>query len=596
MTDSDLIEKLQEWRQEDTTEMDPQLRRMKESYRFYTGIQQWDQADIDQLDDEGRPHLTINLTFPIINTLIGHQIGNQQEPRLFPRRGGSKAVAALGTELLKHTLDISDDEFHSMDVFLDGIVGSMGVFAIERRRDRDKINGELLIRKKSPFAVTFDQNAIEYDFNESGRRVNEEKWMTTEQIELGFGADPKELKQATADPQFQNETLSLDDDYAETRKIPRERRDQYLVNRCFWRKWKKNVYLVDLSNWHTKLLDGKDMIETAKNAVEYNKKQAKEVGINPRMMIIERAGWMLYETWYAGAKLLKHKENPWFGIMDFPLIPFYPYWADGYALGAVDNLKDMQRELNKRVSQELHILNTTANSGHIIGDDADTKAVNDLKKHGSKSGYVVVKSKLGDYYEKIVANKLPQGHFMMAKQHEGYMDKASGVDPNMRGVTERKESGTALQTRMDAGLNVARVVFKNFNRTQMAKGRFLWDAIRQKDAFGQNITYSDPEIESIVQESNLKDFIGPDGSVDLTPFYEDMGSYGLKVTTSPASPTVRMQNLDILLRIAEKYPPGPDGRPVIPPEFLLELTDLPQSEELIERLQRMSAVPAVGVA
>jgi len=176
------------------------------------------------------------------------------------------------------------------------------------------------------------------------------------------------------------------------------------------------------------------------------------------------------------------------------------------------------------------------------------------------------------------------------------MDRASGVDPNMRGITERKESGRALQTRMDAGMTVARIIFENFNRTQKSLARFLWGAIRQKDADGQSVIYSDEEIMAIVQEANLKEFIRPDGSVDLSPFYaDDVGSYGVKVTTSPATPTARMESLEMLLKIAEKYPPGPDGRPVIPPEFLLELTDVPQKEELIERLQRMSAQQPAGM-
>lgn len=597
---SDRITKLQEWRSEDLTESEPWRTNAMESYRFYTGIRQWDLADIDKLDSEGRPHLTIPLIFPIINTIVGFQIDNEQQFHLYPRKGGSVAVAALGTELLKHAMDDCDGVDNCTDSFQDGVIGAVGVIGIERRKRHDVINGELVVRKKSPFSILFDQNATEYDFNESGRRVFEEQWMTAEEIKLGFNKSVKELQQATGAPRFNKEKLSLDDDYADSRQMTPERRDQYLVNKAYWRKWQKNVYLVDLSTWSARLLSDPKMIEYAKRLVMVHKMRSESMGVQSRLTIIERAGWMLYETYFAGEMELSHIKDPWNGITDFPLIPFYPYWADGYPLGVVDNLKDCQRELNKRVSQELHILNTTANTGWVIGDGRDTEAVKELKMEGAKSGFVLDKSKFDGVAEKIKPNILPQGHAYMAEQHEKYMDRISGIDPSLRGMREGKgpESGKALSARFLAGMTVSKIVHKNFNRSFKAVGKFLWNVIRQRDENGENRIYSNKEIESIVQEANLKEFIKTDDYgrqfIDLSPFHaEDIGNYGIKVATSPNVQTIRMENLELLLKIAQAYPPGPDGRPVIPPEFLLELTDIPRRDELVERLQRTSQAPAL---
>lgn len=600
MTSTKRIIKLQEWRQEDFSESEPWRKRAMESYRFYTAIRQWDQADLDKLDAEGRPHLTIPLIAPVVNTLVGHQIDNEQQFRLYPRRGGSRAVAALGTELLKHTLDDCDGLDHFTEVFQDGLIGAIGVIEIEKQRLRDKINGELVVRKKSPFSVLFDQNAAEYDFNESGRRVFESEWMTAEEIKLGFNKDVKSIQQATESPKFDDEKISLADDYAESRRVPPERRDQYLVNKSYWRDWVKNVYLVDLNTWSTRLLAGTKMIEFTKRAVEAHKAQAAELGIGPRLRIIERAGWMLYKTYFVGEMELQHIKDPWNGIMDFPLIPFYPYWADGYPMGVVDNLKDQQRELNKRASQELHILNTTANAGHIIGDGTDAEAVKDLKEQGSKSGYVVDKSKFGGFYEKIKPNSLPVGHHLMVEQHEKYIDKSSGVDPNLRGAKMGDESGKAITARFAAGMTVSAIVHKNFRRTQKTVARFLWDVIRQRDENGENSVYSDKEIESIVQEANLKEFMAVDEMgrqvIDLSPFQqEDIGNYGIKVSTSPATPTIRAENLELLLKIAEVYG-RLYGQPIIPPDFIIELTDIPRKEELMERLKQMQPMQEQGAA
>ncbi len=599
MTETSRITKLQEWRREDFSESDPWRKRAMESYRFYTAIRQWDQADLDKLNNEDRPHLTIPLIAPVVNTLVGHQIDNEQQFRLYPRRNGSRAVAALGTELLKHTLDDCDGLDHFTEIFQDGLIGAIGVIGIEKQRLRDKINGELIIRKKSPFSVLFDQNASEYDFNESGRRVFEEQWLTAEEIKLGYNKAVKDIQEATASPRFNEEKMSSDDDYAESRNAPAKRKDQYLVNKAYWREWVKNVYLVDLSTWSTRLLAGAKMIELAKRAVEAHKAQAAELGIGPRLRIIERAGWMLYKTHFVGEMELQHVKDPWNGIMDFPLIPFYPYWADGYPMGVVDNLKDQQRELNKRISQELHILNTTANAGWIIGDGGDAEAVEDLKERGAKSGFVLDRSKFGGFVEKIKPNTLPVGHAQMAEQHEKYIDKSSGVDPNLRGAKMGDESGKAITARFAAGMTVSAIVHKNFRRTQKTAARFLWDVIRQKDESGESTVYSDKEIESIVQEASLQEFMRVDEMgqqvIDLSPFrQEDIGNYGIKVSTSPNTPTIRAENLEMLLKIAEVYG-RLYGQPIIPPEFIIELTDIQRKEELVERLKQIQPVQQ-GVA
>jgi hypothetical protein len=45
---------------------------MHEGFRFYTG-DQWSAADMEKLQQEKRPALTINLVLPIINLISGIQ-------------------------------------------------------------------------------------------------------------------------------------------------------------------------------------------------------------------------------------------------------------------------------------------------------------------------------------------------------------------------------------------------------------------------------------------------------------------------------------------------------------------------------------------
>lgn len=57
---------------------------------------------------------------------------------------------------------------------------------------------------------------------------------------------------------------------------------------------------------------------------------------------------------------------------EFPYVPMvYHYYGVGdVPAGFVRDLKDAQREVNKRRIQELHLLNTTANGGGWIEEEA----------------------------------------------------------------------------------------------------------------------------------------------------------------------------------------------------------------------------------
>lgn len=587
MSKAKRVKDLQEWKREDVSDSKKWLKRAKENYRFYTAIGQWKKDDIKQLDDEGRPHLTIPLITSIVNTAVGYEIDNEQQFKLYPKRGGSEAVAALGTELLKHTMDNCQGLDHCTEVFLNGCIGAVGVIEIQDRKDF--INKELLVRKKSAFRVIFDQNAIDYDFDERGRRVFEEIWLTKEQIQLSFHKSVKDLEQSTEDPRF-DEDIIITEDY-EDDNVEKERKGLYKVTKSYWRKWEKQVYLVDLNDMSKKPLTGPKMIQLAKNAIEILNLQAQELGVMPRLKIVELAGWKLYKTWFVGSMELSHDKDPWHGISDFPIKPFYPYFADGHAFGLIDGNKDAQRYLNKIFSKELE-----PNISWWVNDSTNKRAMDDLIQNGGKSNFILKKDKFKDA-GKNEPNKPFFDLEISTQRLERFMNQISGIDPTLRGQQEgrSKESGKALDRRLFAGMMVNKIIHKNFNRTLRKVGKFLWEAIQQRDENGDSIYFAQEEIENIVQESSLKQFItaGPGGqqTIDLSPFYsEAIGSYGIKVATSPTTQTIRQENQDYLLRIAEVYAKL-YGVPVIPPKFLIEMSELPIKEELIEYLEMLEKQP-----
>ena len=591
MSKAKRISDLQRWKLEDISDSKEWRERAKESFRFYTAIRQWLQADLNRLDDAKRPHLTIPLITSIVNTVVGFQIDNEQDFKLYPRRGGTSALAGLGSEILKHVLDNCGAHDHFTEAFQDGCIGAVGAIGIKDRQD--DYNKELLVRKKSPFRVIFDQSAIEYDFDESGRRMFEETWLSEEEIELGFNKKVDDIRQSTEDPKFTEEVTYVQDDYSEEDSTGHHKmKGLFRVTKSYWRRWEKQVYLVFLGNYDKKVLHGPKMIRLAKNAMEVHNQRQSQAGAAPLMKIIERAGWKLYKTWFVGEMELSHQERPWGDISDFPVKPFYPYWADGYAFGIVEGNKDAQRYLNKMFSKEIE-----PNQGYYVKESSDVRAMEDLKRNGGKANFILRKDKFGGEAGRLEQPKPFFDTDLAVARLERFMNLISGQDPTLRGHKQGrgKESGKALEKRMESGIRVSKIVHKNFNRTLLKVGKFLWDAVRQQDPEGNSIYYSREEIEGIVQEQSLKQFIatGPDGqpAINLDPFYNNnIGNYGVKLVTSPKTRTVREENLEYLIRIAEVYAKL-YGAPVIPPHILIKLTDVADKEEIIEYLKALPPAP-----
>ena len=268
-----------------------------------------------------------------------------------------------------------------------------------------------------------------------------------------------------------------------------------------------------------------------------------------------------------GDMILEDKEDPYNGMTMFPIQRFCPYWFDGVIFGVVEGLKDPQREINKRTSQMLHIINNTANTGWMVKNtEAGTKKI--VKEEGSKPGVVITYDSLPP--EKIKPNEFPQGLFILKQDEEANIKKTSGLNPDIMGQGDKRtDSGIAILRRQRQGATISEPVYDNFRLSQRIFGETLIEMIRHSKV------YSPAEVAHIMQEEKQK--------VDVAKLYKQMkswavGHYGFKVETKPHTPTIRMANLEILMNLAQA------GLP-IPIDVILENSDIPNKEEIVQRVR-----------
>ena len=235
-------------------------------------------------------------------------------------------------------------------------------------------------------------------------------------------------------------------------------------------------------------------------------------------------------------------------------------------MGVVDNLLDPQQEHNKTRSQTLHILNSTANTGWIVGKLKGLYG-KVLETMGSKPGVIIEKSKCGDFVEKITPNPIPAGHFTMSEVSANDMKDISSVDADLQGHSPNKEeSGRSRYLRQQQGMTASGVLFDNFRYSRQIFSQFLVELIRRTDY------YSETEVRAILDESSAEVSME-----ELQDF--KVGRYGIKIDQSPDHPTTRMMNYELLVNAVK------DAGLPIDPKFIIQASDLPNKDEIIADLE-----------
>jgi len=565
--------------------------RLRENFRFYCGGDgQWDADALATLDEEGRPHLTINKCMPTLNLLSGYQRKFRQAAEFKPRRGGNAQVAQVITRLCRHAMDTSrpKGDWALSEAFLMGAIGSKWWVGLDIDRSYDLVHGDVLPKSISCFDMLEDPLFRGYDVNQTDvyqhcRYVIQSRWLTGQQLRLLFPDKALELelyqgkldemKPSGGDVRLgtrtQSDAAGGDYDSAATVFERGETRTvRWRTRFCWHKRYIRQSYLVmptmgkiwDMSH---KRGEAQQLARSSGGRLEFYER------LHPELHLIVTVG--------EGAGIeLEYKKNPLGRLRVYPFERFCPYWVDGMPLGIIDNIKDSQRELNKRRSQLLHHLNSTANSGFdipngSISEEEDRR----LQSEGASAGFNLhFDPKVGPPVRRTPA-PLSEGHLRLGLLADDDIDKVTGLNDAIRGYGDRgKESGEALKTRRDQGLTVGEVVFDNFGATQLGFYETLGELVRYRDDKGRGL-YSDEEIALICEEEQL--------SVDRELLHSmHLGRYGIKVQTSQSTPTVRNQGFVQLMELLQGVP---NLAAEVDPLEVLELSDIPGKERIIESVR-----------
>jgi len=542
---------------------------------YYQG-EQWDPDDEAALEAEGRPALTINTILPTINTILGEQSTRRADIQFKPRRGGDEQIATTLNKLYMQIADNNKLDWVEQQVFSDGLImDGRGYFDV-RMDFSDHVEGEVRISAKDPLDILIDPDAKDAD-PKTWNEVFETKWMTLDEIEELYGKDKSERLLFVAENGMSFGADSVE--YQETRFGDTESSDDHFGAGVPGDEEYRNVKALRVVERQYKKLNrvsffvDPDTGDQRQSPDAWNdakaKKFAKQYNLTLISKVIRKVRWTV-----TCDQVVLHDD--WSPYNQFTIIPFFCYFRRGRPFGAVRNLLSPQEQLNKIASQELHIVNTTANSGwmvesgSLVGMTAD-----DLEEHGAETGLVLEYARGTAPPSKIQPNQIPTGLDRIAMKAAANIKTISGVNDSMLGTDSAEVSGVAIQAKQNRGAVMIQVPLDNLRKSRQYLAEKILNLIQTFYTEQRVIQVTNEEDPLKPREPMVINQQTPEGEVinNLT-----LGEYDVIVTTAPARDSFDE------VQFAEAISLRQAGV-AVPDDAIIEYSHLARKGELAKRIR-----------
>lgn len=540
---------------------------------FFAGLQ-WDKNDVALLRSQRRPALTINKIISTIANVLGEQIYNRTDIAFKPRNEGASAeVADALTKVFMQIGDNNQLSWIRSDVFCDGIIGSRGFFDV-RLDFTDSLRGEVRVSQLNPKNVLIDNDADEYD-PDQWSDVLTSKWMSPDQIEMVYSkADADTLRRTTGGSYYPYGTDAIDLDrdrfgtprsaytYGTGAEIGDGNARNIRVIERQWKKLARVLHFVDIITGDMRIVPG-----------DWEDEQiAAHLAKNPNLAttkkLIQRIRWTVVAD-----NVVLHDD--WSPYKHFTVVPYFPYFRRGRTVGLVENLIGPQELLNKVSSQELHVVNTTANSGWKIRRNAlQNMSAAELEQRGAQTGIVLELDDIANA-EKIQPNQTPSGLDRISYKAEEHIKSISGVSDYMQGFAREDVAAKSVTANKQSGqANLAKVM-DNMNRSDFLLARNILDLV-QEFYTEERLIYITTDRMTNTTESMMVNQISPEGRIvnDLT-----LGEYAVVVTNQPERDTFEDSQFDQAVRLRM------DAGVAIPDKVLVQASRLKDKAEIIKQME-----------
>ena len=501
------------------------LKKADKCDNFFLGLQ-WEESDLNALKLAKRPAMTINKIISTVGTIQGEQIYNRNEILFRPRKNAKTETAEALTKVWMQIVQNNQLPWVRSDVFASGIIRSRGFYDV-RLGFNDAMQGEVHVTQLNSKNVVIDPDAEEYD-PDSWMDVITTKWLTPQDIAILYSEDDADylsMKDGSAYLYGYDSIERVRDRFAGTginrpfyglTDEDRVRRNVRVLDRQYRRLDKQN-HLVDVVTGDARPVpEGWD-----RNKISVVLEKAGGQ-LNVIKKLVKRVRWCV-----TADDVVLHDD--WSPYKHFTVVGYFPQFLHGKTSGIVEHLLGPQEILNKVSSQELHIVNTTANSGWKIKHGSlKNMNVEELEQWGAKTGLVLELDDVANA-DKIQPNQTPTGLDRISYKAEEHIKTISNVSDSMQGFDREDVAAKAIAYKQQRGSVNMTKSLDNLERTDYILARNVLDLVQE--------FYTEERLIHITRDDVMREpetimvnELTPEGEIanDLT-----LGEFGIVVISTP---------------------------------------------------------------
>lgn len=545
---------------------------LEKAYRCeaFTAGNQWEASDLAALAAQRKPALTINKITSTISTMLGEQINNRSEILFRPANGAEDTTAEALTKVWSQIAQNNQMPWVRSELFADGLIRSRGFVDI-RLDFTDSMKGEVRIETQNSKNVVIDPDAEEYD-PDKWADVFVTKWLTPQDVAILYSEDDAEylkIKEGSSFAYGYDSIERVRDRFGGT-DLPgySGTTDDVGVNRNIrvldrqYRKLDKQLHFVDVKTGDMRPVP--TTWDRNKIASVLEKSQG---GLSTTKKLVKRVRWTV-----TADDVVLHDD--WSPYKHFTIVPYFPIFRYGTTLGVVEHLLDSQELLNKVSSQELHVVNTTANSGWKLKTGSLKNMSNEeLEQNGASTGLVLELDDISNA-EKITPNATPQGLDRISYKAEEHIKTISAVSDSMQGFDREDVAAKAIAYKQQRGAAGMSKVLDNLQRTDWMIARNVLDIVQEYYTEERLVTIIKGDVAHETEEITVNEYDEATGEIanDLT-----LGEYEIIVTSQPARATMEDSQFEQIMAMRE-------AGMQIPDHFAIEASRLMMKADMIKEM------------
>ena len=589
------------------------------------GRKQWSQANLAELDTEKRPALSFNKIAPTINFICGLQQEREVDYRYFPRGTEDEQLGRILTSQVKYIMDRSCGTHEEATQFRLGAIGGWCTLEVGHNYEYtdDLIEGDVTMTALAMNSVYLDPMARRYDKCDA-RYQGKLMWYGSEYAQKQWPDSASRLMGMAEWLPYDPLTTGVPEHLLRELYEKETNRVRVLQH---WYKVPVTATLV-VNKAEPDPAKAIQRMKSGKEAQDFIEQQAARLGmeaasvytimqdqtlytlvnqqtggmmplaspdegeafiarvkqdagtqVSEQYEILSREATALRVAHLTGWELLDDQPSPYDDDWRYPFSHFF-FCHDGDNFGDIKgvtrDIKDPQREINWHHSTLVDTM-ARAPKGATWFDKASNVNVNELKKKLPRAGFI------GEYTGNMPqywpAASFNPGDLAMMEIGGDFIHSISGTDNLQANPQQKTVSGRAIGARFAGGLVALGTPFQHWERTKQYTGTLLAKRVQQ--------FHSPEKMDRILgQEFKMAQVAGLDLKMMVPPqvLYDQYAkiadlTFDVVVGFQDASTTAREAQLNRMMQLMAM------GMPV-PPELLLEASDVPFKQEIAAALQK----------